>query len=408
MTHSQPLVDIIALNYAPEHTGTAPYTANLAEALSAGGCKVEVTTTHAHYPAWEFEGNPSWSSTDAIHGVRVKRLRHYLPRPPKGLKRLFSEVTFGLRAFFQTSHKPDVTIFVSPALFSSLIASFKPSSCRSRRIFWVQDLYSLGMSETGQGSKLERKIMRFLEGFTLRRGHEVVVIHQRFANYVVAELGVESQRVTIIRNWSHVAADDLVSATSRASLRARLDWGDDTTVVLHAGNMGIKQGLENVVSAAAVAQERNLPVKFVLMGDGSERERLNQLGAEVENLQFLPPASADEFVPILQSADILLVNELPELSAMAVPSKLTSYFAAGRPVAAATDINSVTASEVEASKGGIIISPADPSALAEACAELGKDSHRMQSLGHQGRAYRDSVLDSEFAINAFREIISNR
>ena len=37
-------------------------------------------------------------------------------------------------------------------------------------------------------------------------------------------------------------------------------------IALHAGNMGVKQGLENVVEAARQADATRSPVRFVLLG----------------------------------------------------------------------------------------------------------------------------------------------
>jgi hypothetical protein len=46
------------------------------------------------------------------------------------------------------------------------------------------------------------------------------------------------------------------------------------TVVLHAGNMGAKQALGNVIEASRLAAQRDEPVLFVLMGYGSQRAEL--------------------------------------------------------------------------------------------------------------------------------------
>jgi hypothetical protein len=44
-----------------------------------------------------------------------------------------------------------------------------------------------------------------------------------------------------------------------------MGWPPDETIVRHAGAMGTKQGLENVVDAAALADEQNRPIRFVLL-----------------------------------------------------------------------------------------------------------------------------------------------
>ncbi len=72
-------------------------------------------------------------------------------------------------------------------------------------------------------------------------------------------------------------------------------------------------------------------------------------------VEFISSLPDDEYALALVAADVFVVNELPGVSGMAVPSKLTSYFASGRPVVAATDIGGVTSEEVLASGSGVCV-----------------------------------------------------
>ena len=65
---------------------------------------------------------------------------------------------------------------------------------------------------------------------------------------------------------------------------------------------------------------------------GSQREQLAARGAGVERLTFAAPLPDGEFEAALAAADVLLLHEKPGVVEMSVPSKLTSYFTAGRPV----------------------------------------------------------------------------
>jgi putative colanic acid biosynthesis glycosyltransferase WcaI len=87
----------------------------------------------------------------------------------------------------------------------------------------------------------------------------VVVIHERLKRYLVTELAIDSRRVSVIRNWCHL--DDPLSLSLGVAPRCADSWvGDDVTVVLHAGNMGAKQALGNVIEASRLAGQRDEPV----------------------------------------------------------------------------------------------------------------------------------------------------
>jgi glycosyltransferase involved in cell wall biosynthesis len=264
----------------------------------------------------------------------------------------------------------------------------------------VQDLYSLGLAETGRGSARAAAGFQALERGVLRGTDGVVAIHERFRDRIVNDLGADRDAVTVIRNWTHVKPPENFDC---GDVRTKLGWRDDETVVLHAGAMGSKQGLENVVAAARLAERRSEPVRFVLMGGGGERPKLERSAIGATRLDFLEPLPSEHFAEALAAADVLLVNERPALFEMAVPSKLTSYFSSGTPVVAATDSRSTTAAEVTAAGAGEIVRPGDPEALLAKILELRSDPARARALGANGPGFVQRVLRRDTALTAYEE-----
>jgi colanic acid biosynthesis glycosyl transferase WcaI len=407
VTRSKLRITLLGLNYAPEPTGNAPYTASLAEGLAAAGHTVHVVTGYPHYPEWTLKkGYSGWASSEVINGVCVQRLRHSVPSSPNPLARLHMELSFGLRLMFARWGKPDVVLLVSPALFSSALAMLRVRLRPNRPALgiWVQDLYSRGVVETGTGGGKLAWLSSAIESLILRSADGVVAIHDRFKHHIVNSLNVPSDDVKVIRNWTHLPSSP---ESNRDEIRARLGWAPEETVVLHAGNMGKKQGLENVVNAARLAQEKDSPVRFVLMGDGNQRQNLQMIAADLKHLQFVPPLPGREFMEALAAADILLVNELPGVRDMSVPSKLTSYYNAGVPVIAATDKGSVTAGELEFSRAGMRVDAADPHALLEAAEELWNDRNAASAMGSRGLKFRNETLSEATAIGHYNDFITS-
>ena len=393
----------LGINYDPEMTGNAPYTSSLAAGLAARGAQVHAEVAHPHYPEWRIrEGYGEWTRRETVDGVSVVRRRHYVPQRPRGIWRLLSEMSFGVRLLFARWGQRDVTVAVSPALFSTWLASFRRG--RAPFVVWVQDLYTLGLVETGEGSRLAMRLTRWIESRTLRKADRVVVIHERFRDYVVDVLGVDARRVAVIRNWTHLTPS---GPADRRAARAALGWPEDEIVALHAGNMGAKQALENVVEAARVADDRQESVRFVLLGGGGERTRLLQLAADVERIDFIDPLPDVEFRAALASADVLLLNEKPGVAEMAVPSKLTSYFDAGRPVVAATSAGGIAAAELRAAGAGVVVAAGEPVALLDAVVSLGNDPARADHFGRAGRRYREDALDKDLAIARWVAVFDN-
>lgn len=399
-------VTIIGLNYSPEPTGNAPYTTSLAEGLASAGHDVTVITGYPHYPEWR--RNPDykgWTNTDLINGVHVKRLRHYVPRKPTLANRMHMELSFGFRVMFSRWGNPDAVLVVSPALFSSgmAIARAKLKPNRPAVGLWVQDIYSRGVVETRSGGSFMGAAMSKLESAILKGADGVTAIHDRFRQFMVDSLAVAPDRIRVIRNWTHLPT---APTSGQEEMRARLNWAPDDIVVLHAGNMGLKQGLENVIDAARIAEERDSRLRFVLMGDGNQRRRLEQMATGLRRIDFVDPLPGDDFQIALSAANFLLVNELPGVKDMAVPSKLTSYFNAGVPVIAATDYGSVTAAEIATSGGGVRVDAASPALLVEQIEQLSLQPDQARDMVANGLRFRRVTLSEDTAIAHYDEFLS--
>jgi colanic acid biosynthesis glycosyl transferase WcaI len=380
----------------------------MAEGLAASGHDMSVITTMPHYPEWRFrQGYEGWTRRESLNGVRVTRVRHRLPGTPVGIDRLLSELSFGIRALFSASwKKSDVVVFVTPALFAIPLALVRLRLQRSRptTILWVQDLYGEGMvqaSGRARRSLMSRVVMR-VEAAVFQRVDRVVTIHQRFAERI-DQFTNGSVETTVLRNWSHRPP---AARVDRDAARAMLGWDRDEVIVLHAGNMGVKQDLDNVLAAARLVDVESSPLRFVLMGDGSQRSRLEALGSDVPSLRFVAPLGDDLFALALQAADVLLVNEAVGVQDMALPSKLTSYFTSGRPIVAATSATSVTAAELRAASAGVQVPPGDPSALILAVTGLARDTATSGILGRNGLAYAAEHLTADAALGRFLSILA--
>ncbi|WFR68150.1 glycosyltransferase [Curtobacterium flaccumfaciens] len=167
----------------------------------------------------------------------------------------------------------------------------------------------------------------------------------------------------------------------------------------------MKQGLENVVDAARLANERRSNVRFVLLGDGNQRERLAHLASGLPALSMIASLPDTEFRQALEGADALLVNERSGVAGMAVPSKLTSYFSTGLPVIAATGSGGVTESEVLMAEAGPVVAAGDPKALLDAAEALAADPQRAADFGENGRRFRATRLTARASFDTFTQLL---
>ena len=392
---------VVSVNYEPEESGIAPYTTGMAVGLAVRGHDVEVLTGLPHYPQWRVD--PAYrgmsGTAKAMDGVVVRRFAHYVPANPTTRSRVIFETTFGARVVSARWHRPELVLTVSPSLIASAMVITRSRMANIPVGLIVQDLYGKGVVETGaMSARLAQPAVRF-EGAIFNHATGTAVVHDRFADAAV-KMGVDPRRITVIRNWAHIESP---SAVDTAEVRMKHGWQPQERIILHSGNMGAKQGLENVVAAARLADEHGVNIRFVLMGDGNQRKLLQQLANGVQRIEFKDPLDAEDYRQVLACADVLLVNERPGVGEMAVPSKLTSYFSAGRPVLAATDADGFTAGEIRDAGAGVVVPAGDPAALLNTAVRLADNIEVGKRLGMSGRHYAHRLLSAERALDEYED-----
>ena len=393
---------IVGINYRPETTGIAPYTTAIAEHLAASGQRTTVLTGFPHYPAWRLDpGERRLRAVEAIGGVRVLRRRHHVPRSQSAVRRAIYEFTFLGHGLMTRPERPDVVIGVVPSLSGGLLARVFAARFGAPYAVIVQDLMAPAAEQSGiRGGRRVARVTARLEAWGVGRAAVVAIASESFRPYL-ARLGVPDARIVSFPNWVHVPA----VGGDRAATRKRFGWNPETFVVLHAGNMGLKQGLEQVVDAARRADELGEPVRFVVVGDGSQRAELAASAAGISRIEFLPFQPEAELAAMLGAADALLVSERASVVDMSLPSKLTTYFASGRPIVAAVPDGGATATEVHRSGAGVVVPVGDPDALLGAMANLRGQPGATETLGAAGRAYAAATLGESAAMDRVDRLI---
>ena len=197
-------------------------------------------------------------------------------------------------------------------------------------------------------------------GWLLRRFDLVSTIAERMRRRLAAHGVARGAALPVPELGRH--RRDPAARRRAAGCARKLGFGDDQVVVLYAGNMGEKQGLEGL--AAVADRLAGWPaIQFVLCGAGAARARLERLLARRPNVTLLPLQPRERLNDLLNLADIHILPQRAEAASFALPSKLGGMLASGRPVVAQTDGGELARA---ARAGGVAVAPGDPAAMAGA------------------------------------------
>jgi glycosyltransferase involved in cell wall biosynthesis len=390
--------------YWPEEAGSAPYLTGLAEHLSARNDDVVVATGFAHYPDWRSSAHGRPAASEMHNGVRIIRRWHYVPRTQSAAQRAayeFSLLVSGSTVLLKR-WRPHVVVGTCPSLAGGALAAAAARRYRVPYGLVFQDLMGRAAEQSGvSGGARVAGVVRSFELKLARGAKAVGIIAENFRHYL-EEGGVRPASIWRLRNWTHRVQPD----EPRAQTRARYGWGENEFICLHGGNMGQKQGLDNLLETAALL--RNSNIRIALVGDGNDRARLEREASTrgLANVDFIGLQQPGKWEAMLEAADVLIVNQRASVTDMSLPSKLTSYFAAGRSVIAAASVESETADEIEAAGAGVVVPPGDPAALRDAIFALMGDRDRAASLAASAKKYAETTLSSEAALAEYDRFIS--
>ena len=391
---NKPRCLLVTTNYWPEPTGISVYTTDLAESLKSEGHQVSVLTSLPHYPWWRVPSEFAYlgEGTGSHNGVSVIRAKHLVPPKMNALLRVRFEASlwWNLRRVSKAmvGNDFDLVIACIPTVAAGIVGKRIAKKLDVPFGLIVQDLSGVGAKQSGlRGGAVISKIAHFVEGRALHGADSLVVVSPAMRDVVVG-LGVPESRITQITNYSARA----ISNFDKASARSHFGWASDDFVVIHTGNMGAKQDLENVVRAADALNGFS-KIKIYLVGHGNQESNLKALCGGKSNIAVLPAVSDADYSALLSAADLLLVNERSTQMEMSLPSKLTSYLYSERPVIAAVPRGGATWKFLD----GVaeLVEAGDPVALAIAIEELSKQPEKLADLAGRGRVFADATLDPE-------------
>jgi glycosyltransferase involved in cell wall biosynthesis len=164
-------------------------------------------------------------------------------------------------------------------------------------------------------------------------------------------------------------------------------------IVLYAGTHGYAHGMEQILRAAKVLQERRPQCHFVFVGDGSAKpvtiRQAKELG--IHNVSFLDPVPPEQVTRLFSIAlcGIVSLNE-SSISQHTRPVKSLTAMSCGKPVVYIGPGEGGRL--VRNANAGFVLEHGDPDAIAEAICQLATDPQLADRLGHNGRKFIEENL----------------
>jgi glycosyltransferase involved in cell wall biosynthesis len=237
-----------------------------------------------------------------------------------------------------------------------------------------------------------------MDSWTCAQAQPVVVLSDDMAKTLIDRNHDKSPKTVVINNFS-------LPSEGATSHQLPFPWPTEQFVLLFAGNIGRFQGLDALMDAMQRLRDRH-DIRLVMMGDGTEKERLaRQADESGVRVSFVGHQPIEVAKGAMARASVGFVSLLPELYRYAYPSKTMTYLEQGCPVLVAVEKESCLARDLVDNGAGVAIPSGDVESLANAISSLANDLERLGSMRARALEFSGREFDIDVVLAKWSSLL---
>ena len=381
---------VVCQHYWPE---PFPLT-DVCEELVRLGHDVHVVTDIPNYPmGYIYPDYKKGQNRKQIHnGVRISRT-FTIGRRNNVLFRILNYFSYMISStIYVNGLKEEYDVVFanqsSPVMMANAALSYARKH-KKKCVLYCMDLWpaSLAMGGIREGSALYR-FFGWISDKIYRRADRILITSQMFRSYFREEFGIADETIGYLPQYASGAFDQELPEKTNT----------DTVELLFAGNVGVAQSLDTVLQAASILKDEQV-LRWHIVGDGSELERLKQMASDekLDQVIFHGRKPQEQMPEYYAGADAMLVTLTDDPNvARTLPAKVQSYMAAGKPIIAAA--NGEIPNVIRDADCGFCAAAGDATGLADSVRKFLDLSDR-KKLGNRAKAYYRSHFTKEKFMN---------
>lgn len=398
---------LILTQYFPPETG-APQNRlhSLAGYFNNLGAEVSVLTAMPNYPKMEiFEGyKGKFYKYEEQGNIKVHRAWIFVNKSKSVFFRLlnyFSFVFSSLLIGVLKIKKHDIILCESPPLFLGISALILKLVKNSKLVFNVSDLWPESAEKLDiVTNKLLLSISYKLEGILYTHSNLVSGQTQGIVKNI-------SDRFPLVNTYwlpNGIDFNQYNILANGADFRLTYAINSSDFILTYAGILGYAQGIDVIIKSAFIT--KNFPeIKYVIIGDGPEKEKLKKLAKEMklENVLFVGNIPRENISNAIAACNAYIVPlRKNDLFLGAIPSKLFEPLAMGKPILLGVD-GEARELFIEKGNGGLFFTPEDADELAEKVLYLNANRNKISILGSSGKEFVSINFNREKIAKLFFE-----
>jgi glycosyltransferase involved in cell wall biosynthesis len=244
---------------------------------------------------------------------------------------------------------------------------------------------------------LERWIHHWISRLIFRRADLIIAVAEGVKRDLVSSFGAPSEKIVVVHNPIDL---ELIRQRSSEPLEQAPYAGNNIRLVVAVGRLVKLKGFDLLIQAFA-RPARQFGAKLVIIGDGEERETLQELVTDLglADSVFLIGERENPW-KYMARADLFVLSSLTE----AFPSVLGEALAVGKPILA-TDCSPGVREYLLNGECGQLCTPGDVGSLANGIEQLLADDALCERLTRKAAA-RVAPFDVPLAVREYEDALA--
>jgi glycosyltransferase involved in cell wall biosynthesis len=377
--------------------------------LKERGYEVVVLTGKPNYPNGKYFNGYGWfkKNNDNWNGIKIYRSNLILRGQGNAIRLLLNYFSFAFLAtlkVFSIKGKFDkIFIFAPSPITVGIPGILARKKFKAKTFLWVHDLWPESIRIAGG---IEKKwILNLVDKMTrwiYSKMDKLLIQSKGFISYL------ENQEV----NSNKIIYYPFYAETFYKIEDPELLYSQKLPKgfrILFAGNIGEGQSFETLLSAAKIINLKNLPITWIVFGEGRLKEYVKEeiVKNKLEEIFILMGSvPAVEMPKYFACVDALLVSlKKSEIFSITIPGKLQSYLACGKPIVGSLD--GIGAEIIIESKAGFTSCAEDANELANQIINLFHTPIEIRNqMGLNARNFFEVEFEREILLDKLELILN--
>lgn len=396
---------IVSEYYYPTVTSTGYYITEIAEHLATKTENIHVICTNSNYNA---NTNQATEKEEIKNNVHIHRVFTGNINKDifilRGIRLLWSSLRLFIKLFSNVSKGDKLIVVTNPAflfLLFPIIKKFK----KIEYTILVHDIFPENLVAIGKLRKasLLYKLLSKLFNYAYSQAETCVAIGRDMIEVLKLKTKHKS-KIILIPNWADVT-DVYPIAKEKTKMINSLDL-TGKFVFQFAGNLGHAQGLDNILEAIKLIDNKDL--HFLFIGAGAKAETIKNFieNNSHNNVTLIGFQNRDEQNDFLNACDVSIVTLSEGMFGLGVPSKSYNIMAAGKPIIIVADKNSEVSLCVKEFNIGWVVEPNNPKALKDTFLKAYKDADSFEAIKIRSRQIAETHFAKDIILNKYLELLS--